>query len=216
VSFVASFYKNGPTKDGQSGRTLRCWEAPASLAKRGGCTQLRQSDQNQQHPTKVWAEPRPSAFESAGQESNLVNHVLRTGSRVYFKRPTKFWSETYGALPLSYSATLGLRWWDSNPRPPAYKACTPNRQSVCFHWPGDEGLVRRIALPLSYTHHRINRVGDRTRTDNRCTPTGSRRSKSQFSKETANEENGSDATFNRCSPNRQLAVRDAGGNRTHL
>src|SRR5438067_1897029 len=62
----------------------------------------------------------------------------------------------------------------------------------------------------------VNRVGDRNRTDNRCTPTGSRRGQSHFSKETANEENGSDATFNRCSPNRQLAVRDAGGNRTHL
>ena len=112
--------------------------------------------------------------------------------------------------------TLGLRWWESNPRPPAYEACTPSRQSVCFHWPGDEVVVRRIALPLSYTHHRINRVGDRTRTDNRCTPTGSRRGQSHFSKETANEENGSDATLKRCSPNRQLAVRDAGGNRTHF
>ena len=28
--------------------------------------------------------------------------------------------------------------------------------------------------------------------------------------------NGSDSTFSRCSPNRQLAVRDAGGNRTHF
>jgi hypothetical protein len=111
------------------------------------------------------------------------------------KRPTKLWSETYGALPLSYSATtLGLRWWDSNPRPPAYKACTPSRQSVLFHWPGDEVVVRRIALPLSYTHHRINRVGDRNRTDNRCTPTGSRRGQSHFSKETANEGIGSDRT----------------------
>jgi hypothetical protein len=27
---------------------------------------------------------------------------------------------------------------------------------------------------------------------------------------------GSDSTFSRCSPNRQLAVRDAGGNRTHF
>lgn len=41
----------------------------------------------------------------------------------------------YGALPLSYSATLDeSRWWDSNPQPPAFKACTPNRQSVCIQW----------------------------------------------------------------------------------
>ena len=44
-----------------------------------------------------------------------------------------------------------LRWWESNPRPPAYEACTPNRQSVLYHWPGDEDVVRHIALPLSYT-----------------------------------------------------------------
>jgi hypothetical protein len=168
-------------------------------------------------PDEIWAEFSTLDDQSRARFELAGDHVLRTGSRAWFKRPTKLWSETYGALPLSYSATtLGLRWWDSNPRPPAYKACTPSRQSVLFHWPGDEGVVRRIALPLSYTHHRINRVGDRTRTDNRCTPTGSRRDQSRFSKETANEENGSDATLNRCSPNRQLAVRDAGGNRTHL
>ena len=91
----------------------------------------------------------------AGRDSNsLVANVLRAGSRAWFKRPTKLWSETYGALPLSYSATFDdLRWWDSNPRPPAYEACTPNRQSVLYRWPGDEEVVRRIALPLSYTHH---------------------------------------------------------------
>ena len=111
--------------------------------------------------------------------------------------------------------TLGLRWRESNPRPPAYKACTPSRQSVLYHWPGDEGVVRLIALPLSYTRQEA-KASDRIRTDNRCTRTGSRRGQSHFSKETANEENGSDATLNRCSPNRQLAVRDAGGNRTHL
>jgi hypothetical protein len=162
--------------------------------------------------SRLWSNQSLARFELAG-----CRCTPRRQSGMIQKRPTKLWSETYGALPLSYSAThLELRWWESNPRPPAFKACTPSRQSACFHWPGDEGMVRRIALPLSYTHHRIYRVSDRNRTDNRCTPTGSRRSQSHFSKVTANEENGSDATLNRCSPNRQLAVRDAGGNRTHL
>ena len=44
-----------------------------------------------------------------------------------FKRPTKL---SDSRLPLS-CRRLGIRWWDSNPRPPAYEACTPNRQSVC-------------------------------------------------------------------------------------
>ncbi len=138
--------------------TLRCWRELHPRPS-DSCTPNRQSVQKQQHPTKVWAEFSSlwSNRQEPGRDSNsLVANVLRTGSRVYFKRPTKFWSETYGALPLSYSAThLGLRWWDSNPRPPAYKACTPSRQSVLFHWPGDEVVVRRIALPLSYTHHQL-------------------------------------------------------------
>jgi hypothetical protein len=59
---------------------------------------------------------------------------------------------------------------------------------------GRRSRGQNIALPLSYTHHRINRVGDRNRTDNRCTPTGSRRSQGHFAKETANEGIGSDRT----------------------
>ena len=117
----------------------------------------------------------------AGRDSNsLVANVLRTGSRAWFKRPTKFWSETYGALPLSYSATLGdLRWWDSNPRPPAYEACTPNRQSVLYRWPGDEVVVRPLLYPAELHPPFDCRVDDRIRTDNRCMPTGSRRGQFQ-------------------------------------
>ena len=86
----------------------------------------------------------------AGRDSNsLVADVLRAGSRAWFKRPTKFRSEVYGALPLSYSASSGeLRWRDSNPRPPAYEACTPNRQSVLYRWPGDEEVVRTLLYPV--------------------------------------------------------------------
>ncbi len=37
------------------------------------------------------------------------------------------------ALPLSYSHHFGKGdWWDSNPRPTAEKAWTPNRQSIHF------------------------------------------------------------------------------------
>lgn len=149
----------------------------------------------------------------AGRDSNsLVANVLRTGSRAWFKRPTKFWSETYGALPLSYSAASSdLRWRDSNPRPPAYEACTPNRQSVLYRWPGDEEAVRALLYPIELHPPFDCRVDDRIRTDNRCTPTGSRRGQSHYAKETANEENGSDTTLIRCSPNRQLAVSGKGG-----
>ena len=138
-------------------------------------------------------------------------------SGVYQKRPTKLWSETGGALPLSYSAVhSGLRWWDSNPRPPAYEACTPNRQSVLYRWPGDEEMVRTLLYPVELHPPFDCRVDDRIRTDNTCTPTGSRRGQGQLQAKTANEENGSDMSLKRCSLNRQLAVRDAGGNRTHF
>ena len=101
--------------------------------------------------SQLWRNQSRARFELAG-----CRCTPRRQSGMIQKRPTKLWSETYGALPLSYSAThLGLRWWDSNPRPPAYKACTPSRQSVLYHWPCDEVVVRRIALPLSYTHHQV-------------------------------------------------------------
>ncbi len=45
---------------------------------------------------------------------------------------------------------------------------------------GDEGVVRRIALPIELHPPWIKGVGDQTRTDNRCTPTGSRRSQGRL------------------------------------
>ena len=109
-----------------------------------------------------------------------VANVLRAGSRAWFKRPTKLWSETYGALPLSYSASSSdLRWRDSNPRPPAYEACTPNRQSVLYRWPSDEEVVRTLLYPVELHPPFDCGVDGRIRTDNRCMPTGSRRGQFQ-------------------------------------
>jgi hypothetical protein len=57
-------------------------------------------------PDESLGRVRDSGETGAGRDSNsLVANVLRAGSRAWFKRPTKLWSETYGALPLSYSAS---------------------------------------------------------------------------------------------------------------
>jgi hypothetical protein len=48
----------------------------------------------------------------------------------------------YGALPLELRrcALCELRRWDSNPQPPAFEACTPNRQSIfVFKWRRRDG-----------------------------------------------------------------------------
>jgi hypothetical protein len=72
-----------------------------------------------------------------------------------------------------------------------------------------------LLYPIELQPPESNRVDDRTRTDNRCNPTGSRRSQDSFVKKDSQRGDDSDATFSRCSPNRQLAVIDTSGIRTH-
>src|SRR5262245_31492219 len=68
----------------------------------------------------------------AGQESNLLTHGLRTGSRVCLKKgPTKYWLENYALYqtelqPPYQGETGGIRTHDHG----CYKPCTPNRQSI--------------------------------------------------------------------------------------
>ncbi len=53
----------------------------------------------------------PTGFEPATVGLDVLRAGSRTNfnnSRVRFKRPTKLWSESYGALPLSYSATYKI------------------------------------------------------------------------------------------------------------
>ena len=89
--------------------------------------------------------PRVGQFHSAGQESNLVNHVLRSCSRMIWlltfgvqkdenKRDRRSVDQRrYGALPTELRPDVNeLGRWDSNPRQPACDACTPNRQSIVF------------------------------------------------------------------------------------
>ena len=59
------------------------------------------------HLTKLWTEIRPAyQYERAGRDSNLLNHVLRTGSQVSvcFMIDEVMCQRVYGALPLSYGA----------------------------------------------------------------------------------------------------------------
>ena len=86
--------------------------------------------------------------EGAGQESNLQNHGLRSGSRVVSTvismTDEVVESETYGALPLSYGATfLQVAPAGFEPAPPGYEPWTPIRQSVMF-----PGLLFRTATKV--------------------------------------------------------------------
>jgi len=88
--------------------------------------------------------PAPYGCEGAGRDSNLLNHVLRSGSRVCIKKIDEVVNQRrYGALPFELRRYNDFEWRrrDSNPQPPGCEPCTPNRQSI-FVFVGDEVVVR--------------------------------------------------------------------------
>ena len=85
------------------------------------------------------------------QDLSVACHVLQTDSRVCIVPDEVVNQRRYGGSTDWPTASLWKgRWWDSNSHTPAYKACTPNRQSGCIHKVTDEVVNQRRygALPL--------------------------------------------------------------------
>ena len=143
LAIVTSSSQIYPTKGGQNCRVTRTLEAPASVAlglvdvfrtgSRIGVFALNEVVGQSRSPAKIaharitGSGPIDVSIEGgrAGIEPAKPCTPLRQLSVFCF--PTKLCSETYGG----FAICLRFRWnrWDSNPQTPAYKACTPKRQS---------------------------------------------------------------------------------------
>ena len=129
------------------------------------------------HSTRGWAElfpasdlssptrSGPTLRQGAGRESNLLSHVLHHGSRVCLRMSQKdrrgVGQRLYGALPLSYGATVfESRRWESNLQPPGYEPCTPTGSRSVFNGRRGSGQrafqygnrTRRPGCPRPQTH----------------------------------------------------------------